>query len=395
MSGSTPVHGAGRLLRPLAGLAAALALGVVVPAATLAATPPTITTPYPAVAVAPGAKVTFDLTVGADTTTTVKLATDGVPTGWKATLRGGGYEITAIAAGPGAQAGKATLEIDVPADAAPGRYGLTVRAISSGGTTIRPLEVLVNPTAGGEVTLTSDFPSLSGPSSTTFTFTLTLTNDTPEDRTFAVSAAGPTGWQVQARPSGDAQAASVPVKAGASATISVSANPPDTAPAGEYPIAVKATQGGQEVSADLSVEITGTYALTLTTPDQRLSAQGTVGNPIQVQLVVQNSGTAPVQAVKLSATPPTGWKVAFAPADTVDSLDPDATQTVTATITPSDQAIAGDYVVGFTATASEATSTQQFRITVDSSLTSALVGIAIIVLVFLGLGWVFQRYGRR
>ena len=342
----------------------------------LAASPPNVSTPFPAVAVAPGAKVSFDLTVTSAPATTVRLATEGLPAGWTSTIRGGGYQVVAVSAGTAA--GKVTLEIDVPADATPGRVPATVRATSSGGTSTLNLEVQVNPTAGGEVTLASDFPSLSGASGTTFTFTLTLTNDTPEDRTFAVSASGPDGWQVQASPSGQTQASSVPVKASSSATITVTA-----------------TEGGQEVDAQLSVEIIGQYQMTLTTPDQRLNAQGTAGSPIDLQLVVQNSGTAPLQGVKLTATPPSGWTVKFSPADTVDSIAPSSSQTITATVTPSNQAIAGDYVATFTATASQTTASQDIRYTIDTSLTWAIVGIGLIVLAFLGLGWVFQRFGRR
>jgi len=361
----------------------------------LAASPPNVSTPFPAVAVAPGAKVSFELTVTSAPATTVRLATEGLPAGWTSKIRGGGYQVVAVSAGTGSAAGKVTLEIDVPADATPGRVPATVRATSSGGTSTLNLEVQVNPTAGGEVTLASDFPSLSGASGTTFTFTLTLTNDTPEDRTFAVSASGPDGWQVQASPSGQTQASSVPVKASSSATITVTANPPASVPAGQYPITVKATEGGQEVDAQLSVEIIGQYQMTLTTPDQRLNAQGTAGSPIDLQLVVQNSGTAPLQGVKLTATPPSGWTVKFSPADTVDSIAPSSSQTITATVTPSSQAIAGDYVATFTATASQTTASQDIRYTIDTSLTWAIVGIGLIVLAFLGLGWVFQRFGRR
>ena len=64
-------------------------------------------------------------------------------------------------------------------------------------------------------------------------------------------------------------------------------------------------------------------------------------------------------------------------------------------MTPSNQAIAGDYVATFTATASQTTASQDIRYTIDTSLTWAIVGIGLIVLAFLGLGWVFQRFGRR
>jgi uncharacterized membrane protein len=378
----------------LALLGALLAI-LAVPTGAQAADPPRVSTPYPSVSVAPGAKVTFELTVTAPTAQAVKLAVSGLPTGWTSIVRGGGYEITAVTAGPGSAAGKATLEVDVPADAAPTRAAFTVEARSPDGTDSLGLEIQVNAAAGGQVTLGSDFPSLSGASGTTFTYTLTLTNDTPQDLTFAVAASGPDGWQVAARPSGDAQAASVPVKAGASSTISVTAAPPDTVPAGTYPIAVKATEGGQEIDAQLSAEVIGQYKLTLTTPDGRLNAHGTAGGPIELQLAVRNTGTAPLQAIKLTATPPSGWKVDFAPNDTVASIAPGASQTVTARMTPSDQAIAGDYVVTFQAAASQATSSQDIRVTVETSLSWAIVGIGLIVLTFLGLGWVFRRFGRR
>lgn len=403
MSGSHVVHaprtrvGSRRasLKAALAAAAVLASLAALMAPATVAAASPRVTTPFPSVAVSPGTKVTFELTVNASRPETVNLATVREPAGWKSTLRGGGYEITAVAAGPGSAAGKATLEVDVPADAAAGRYPVAIRASSGSGNSTLALEIQVNAAAGGQVQMTSDFPSLSGASGTTFTFNLTLANDTPEDRTFAVAASGPAGWQVQARPSGEAQAASLPVKAGATATLSVTADPPDTVPAGTYPIVVKATQGGQEVDAQLSVEITGQYALTLTTPDQRLNAQGTAGSPIDLQLEVRNSGTAPLQGVKLSATPPSGWRVDFSPAATVDTIAPNASQTVTARMTPSDQAIAGDYVVTFNAAATEATASQDIRVTVETSLTWAIVGIGLIVLAFVGLGWVFQRFGRR
>jgi uncharacterized repeat protein (TIGR01451 family) len=386
---------AGRRALSLAGVVAIAALLVGGPAAVQAASGLTITTPYPSVSVTAGSKVSFDLTVTTSTTDTVKLAVERLASGWTSTLRGGGYEITAVTAGAGTAAGHATLEVDVPATAQPGSFPMTVRATGADGDATLALEVKVNPEAGGSVSMTADFPTLSGASGTTFTFTLTLTNDTPQDRTFAISANGPDGWQVAATPSGQAQASSIAVKASSSSTITVTATPPSTVPAGAYPIVVKATEGGHEVDAPLQVAVIGSYQLALTTPDQRLNAEGTAGSAIPFQLVIQNSGTAPLTAVKLTATPPTGWKITFSPSDTIDSVDPNTTQTITANITPSDQAIAGDYVVTFSAANAQATGTQDIRVTVDTSLTWAIVGIGLVVLAFVGLGWVFRRFGRR
>ena len=71
---------------------------------------------------------------------------------------------------------------------------------------------------------------------------------------------------------------------------------------------------------------------------------------------------------------------------------------VTASIVPTGDAIAGDYVITFTAAssqASQATATADLRFTVETSTLWAIVGIAVIVLTLLALGWVFRTYGRR
>ena len=80
----------------------------------------------------------------------------------------------------------------------------------------------------------------------------------------------------------------------------------------------------------------------------------------------------------------------------VDSIAPGQSANVNAIITPAGSAIAGDYVVTFTAAAQDASSSNvDIRVTVETSLLFGLVGVALIVAVLAGLAWVFQRYGRR
>jgi len=79
-----------RSLGPILGLL--ILLVGLVPAAS-AAEGLDLTTPYPAVAVAPGSKVSFDLEVRTDTASRVGLEVMGVPNGWTATLKGGGFVI--------------------------------------------------------------------------------------------------------------------------------------------------------------------------------------------------------------------------------------------------------------------------------------------------------------
>src|SRR5918992_1421427 len=87
--------------RPLrAALASVLAVVLAAPAAVPVLAQPQLTTPYPAVAVAPGDSTTFALTVRPEAPARVTLAVEGVPDGWQATIRGGGFTVDAVFADP-------------------------------------------------------------------------------------------------------------------------------------------------------------------------------------------------------------------------------------------------------------------------------------------------------
>jgi len=373
-----------------------LAASLLAPALARAAEPLAVTTPYPAVEVAPGSKATFNLSIAASEARRVDLAVSGVPSGWTATLRGGGYIVTGVLA-DGTTPATARLDVEVPADAAAGSYRLTVTGTSGSLRSVLDIDIAVNLAAGGDVTMTTDFPSLKGSSSTTFTFNLTLKNDTAQDLTFSLNAQGPTGWTTTARPTSQSQAATFQVNAGDTAGITVQADPPNSATAGTYPIQVTATSSNGTVGGELQVEITGQYSMVLTTPDGRLNASGQAGSVIARTLTIENTGTAPLSQVSLSETLPSSWKVAYDPAGPIASIPAGQAVTVTANITPASDAIAGDYVASFRAssTAESTTASTDIRVTIETALNWLVVGAAIVVLALLGLGWVFQRYGRR
>ncbi len=353
-----------------------------------------LTTPYPAVSVAPGSKVSFAITVTGDANQQVAISVTGAPSDWKATLRGGGYVVNGIQTDTTGKA-NLSLEVQVPATATDGVTHLTVAGTAGGARAELPLAITVNGAMAGDVTLASDVPSLQGSSSSSFTFNLTLTNDSAEDLTFAVTATGPSGWDVSATLTGQAQAASAVIKAGSTSAVSVSAKPPTDVTPNTYPIAVQATVGDRKIDAQLSVKVTGTNALTVTTPDQRLSNSGSAGASITQQLVIKNDGTQPLDQVVVSATPPTDWTVTFSPSNTIASIAAGQSQTITATLVPSNDAIAGDYVVTYSANATDANGSVDIRMTIETSPLFGFVGLALIALVLFGLWWVFQRYGRR
>jgi uncharacterized membrane protein len=360
--------------------------------ATTAAGEITLTTPFPAIAVAPGSAPSFEISITTQEPGRVALNVGRVPDGWTAVLRGGGFTVDGVES-DGSGATKVTLNVTVPADAAEGTQRIDVRGTIAGASTTLPVDIRVAPNAAGDVSLTSDIPQLKGASDATFPFSLTLTNDTPEDLPFSVVASGPAGWTVTAQVGSQAQAASVVVKAGSTSTVSVSAKPSEGAAAGSYPIAVDATSGSRSAHADLAVEITGSYKLALSTQDQRLNMSATAGTVSDLTLSLTNTGTADIEDAAMSSTAPTGWKVEFdTPTVTVPAGQ--AVQVV-AHVTPSSDAIAGDYVTTFKATAPVANASSDVRVTIETSLLWGVVGIGLIALVLIGLWWTFQRYGRR
>ena len=145
-----------------------------------------------------------------------------------------------------------TLNVTVPADAAEGTERIIVRGTIAGASTTLPVDIRVAPNAAGDVTLTTDIAQLKGASDASFPFSLTLTNDTPEDLPFSVAATGPAGWSVTAQIGTTAQAASVVVKAGSTSTVTVTAKASEGTAAGNYPIAVDATSGSRSAHADLA-----------------------------------------------------------------------------------------------------------------------------------------------
>jgi uncharacterized membrane protein len=371
----------------------ALTLGQGLASTALAANTLTLTTPYPAIVVGPGTKVSFDLSVKSSPAARVDLSVSGVPTGWSASLFGGGFVIDAVQTN-GTDAATARLDVTVPATAT-GTSTITVTASGNGQTVNLPLSVRIEAQAAGDVTLTTGFPSQKGSASTTFTFNLTLTNGTAQDLTYSVSGQGPDPtWTVDATLTGQATAASAIVKAGSSAGVTVTAKPPATVAAGSYQITVTASAGTKQIQQQLEVDVTGSYTLTMSTPNQVLSTSGSAGSETDQQFTLTNGGTAPVTNVNVSGSGPTNWKFDFG-TPTVASIPAGQSVTVTAKITPSTDAITGDYQLTFTAAGDQATATQTIRFTVETSALWGIVGVVLILAIAAGVWLIFRRYGRR
>lgn len=357
--------------------------------------PITITSPYPGVVAEPGDTASFPLVVNAAEPRTVELAVTGLPTDWTATLRGGGQDIRRVTATPDGQASNSIeLDVTVPLDAPDGAHAFAVEAHAGELTATLDLEVMVSAEAGGEVTLLPEFPALRGPSDATFSFTVEVTNQMAEEVQLELAASGPAGWRVDARPTAENQASTLTVESGATQRVTVEARPPVTVEAGDYEVVFQARGTGVDAEVPLAVRITGDVSLEISTPDQRLNASVTTGEPTVIPVLVVNTGTSPLNGVELRSTAPRNWEVGFEP-EAISSLAAGEAVTVNATVTPATDALAGDYRVTFRASVDQAADSIEIRTTVEPSTVWGLIGVGVIALTLGGLAGVFHRFGRR
>lgn len=353
-----------------------------------------LTARYPAVVVQPGSTIKLDLEAHAPTTQPVQLAVDGVPDGWRTVLRGGGFVITGVTAGPDTT-GRAQLEITIPVDARPGLYEIGVTETAAQGSYRLPLQITVQEQVDSGITVSADFPSLTGGPEDTFTYTLTVTNNTPESQTFTFTPSGPQGWDVTASPTAEQRANTVTIDAGDDERIRVRATPAASTPAGTYDIVVDVvSDAGARGSITLQAEIQGTPSLQLATADGRLNAKGKAGDVTDLTFIVANTGTAPMTDVNFVATPPRDWTVTFEP-QKLDVVNPGDTAQVVAHIEPATDALAGDYAITVRASAGTESETADIRFTVETGTGVALAAAAVVVVALAVLFGAYRRFGRR
>jgi uncharacterized membrane protein len=360
-------------------------------------TPPglTVFTKYPAQEAAIGETVTFGLTVRNGTAPDiVRLELQDLPDGWTASFRGGGRIIQSAYVEPQNDS-SVDLRIEPLADVAAGTYKFTVLAQGQGNERVTlPIELIVKEKLPPSLTLESDLPTLRGTPSTTFRFNASLKNTGDQDLSVNLVADAPKGLDVSFKLTGQ-DVTSIPVGANETKRIDVEVKPFPDMPAGEYPVKVTAQGGDTQTELALTAVVTGQPELTVSAPDGRLSGQAYVGETTPLKLVVQNTGSASARNIQLTASQPAGWKVEFDPAQIAEVASGQQVE-VTVNVQPSDQAVAGDYVVSVRAQPEDGPNkSTDFRITVLTSTLWGIVGVALIAVAVAVVGLAVSRFGRR
>ncbi|HEY6255767.1 MAG TPA: NEW3 domain-containing protein [Xanthobacteraceae bacterium] len=353
-------------------------------------------TDYPAVSVRPGATSTVSLRLQNYDLPPERLALSvaGVPTGWTATLVGGGQPIAAAMPATNA-AVTLELRLDVPKDAPVGTTNLTVSA-KGGSTNIDlPIAVTLAKDLPAKLTVTPQLPDLRGNSKSSFEYQLSIKNDSGKKLTVALAAEAPQNFDATyTEQYGSQELSAVPIDAGQSKDIKLKVRPPSTVAAGKYKVTARVVAEDANVTTELGLEVSGQPKIDVAGREGVLSAKATAGQDTVVPIVLTNTGDAAAEDITLSSTAPTGWKVSFEP-KTVDKIAPNDTKEVQATITPPEKAVAGDYQTSLRANWRGDSASATFRVGVATSSLWGIVGIGIIGAALLVLVGAVARFGRR
>ena len=353
-------------------------------------------TDYPAVTLRPGSTSTVNLRLQnyGLPPERLDLSVDGVPKGWTATLMGGGQP---IAAALPATNGSVSLELrlEVPKDAPTGTTNLTVHAKGPTANTSLPVAVTLATDLPAKLTLTPQLPELRGTSKSSFEFQLGIKNESGKKIIASLSAQAPQNFDATfTEQYGSQELNALPLDAGQSKDVKLKIRPPNTIAAGKYKVAAKVTAEDATATADLVLDITGQPKIDIAGREGVLSAKAVAGKETSIPVILTNSGTAAADQIELSGTVPSGWKVSFEP-KAVDRIAPNENKEVQALVTPSDKAVAGDYVATLRAAARGESSSQTFRVAVTTSTIWGIVGIAIIGLALLTMIGSVVWFGRR
>jgi len=281
--------------------------------------------------------------------------------------------------------------------------GSAVQALT--GTGGPPVSLVPNQASGTEkITLSCQYPSIGTYAGQSFAYSIEIQyTGGKEPRVFDLQAKVPDGFTYTIVPSYGSSSQINQMRLDPTKTF------PDTlvltitpsrqgVPPGDYQISMAASSGELKASIDLKATITAKYDLELNTSTGLLNTKATSGADNYLTLSVNNTGTADLEKIQFTTktSAPSGWSITFEPSE-IDLLPAGDSREVQVDIKPDKRSISGDYLVSITAEPQDKNAFGSFdlRVTVLTSPLWGWIGVAVVVLVVAGLGYLFVRLGRR
>lgn len=355
-----------------------------------------LTTDYPALTQALGDDIAIDIHMENRSLPpqSVKLGVKGLPADWKWEFSANGNAVVAATVRPDQMIGL-KLKLLVPSATKPGDYAFQVTGEGEGKYFEVPVSLTLAAAQQAKATFEPKLPALRGNAKSSFEFQLTAKNESREDQVFNLLAQVPPGFEATFKEQyGSNELTSIPIKAGEAKDVKLAIRVPEGVDAGQYPVKAAVASPSTNAGVDLLLDITGRPELNLVSKEGRLSGNAVAGRESTFTYVVENTGTAPMQKVSLSATPPSGWKISFTP-EKIEAMKPGEKIEVAVNMTPSDKAIAGDYMVNIRANGENVSDNSDLRVTVKTSTAWGIAGLGVIAASLLAFGTAVTRYGRR
>lgn len=330
----------------------------------------------------------------------IDIAVTSIPDGRKAWIKTYSFGVTGVHV-ESDKSKNLTLRAQPGETVGPGKYTIGIRGQTQDKKFVSTSQVTIEVKKKKEekrpegIKITTSYPVLQGPTDAKFEFSLEVENRLDKDTLFNLISKGPENWEINFKPAYEQKfISSLRLKADQSQTMAVEVKPYPFAKPGTYPISVKISSADAEGEAVLKVVLTGTYNLEAGTATGLLSLNALRGNKANLSIYVQNTGSAPLNNLQFISFKPENWEVEFNP-EKIDTLAPEQLKQVEVSITPTDQALVGDYSVGLRAEGGRVSKTIELRVTVNASSAWGWIGIGIIVFVMAGLVFLFIRLGRR
>jgi uncharacterized membrane protein len=258
-----------------------------------------------------------------------------------------------------------------------------------------PIAVTLAKDLPAKLTLTPQLPDLRGTSKSSFEYQLGIKNDSGKKLTVSLSAQAPQNFDATfTEQYGSQELNAVPVDPGQTKDVKLKVHPPNTVSAGKYKVTARVAAEDAVATAELGLDVTGQPKLDISGREGLVSTRATAGKETSVPIIITNTGTAPAEEIELTGSAPSGWKITFDP-KTVDRIAPNDTKEVQALITPSEKAIAGDYVTTVRSSSRGELASANFRVTVTTSTIWGIAGVGIIGVALLVMVGAVARFGRR
>jgi uncharacterized membrane protein len=253
-----------------------------------------------------------------------------------------------------------------------------------------------------KITLTPLYPKVESIAGGTFEFNVQFSYIGLEPNVFDVKFTSPKGWDVYMTPRYEKEKKISSVTLTPSLTGKEEFIVTATAPGwplpepGDYKIVIDATSDTVSGSTEVTAIITAYYYMKMVPTNERYDTPAKSGEDNIFSISIGNLSTDFVEDIKFSSSNPEGWSVTFNP-DKIEVMEAFSEQTVEITIKPPAKTVAGDYMISIRAAGKQASADDKMdiRVTVETPSIWGWVGVAIIVIVIIGLILIFMRFSRR